>query len=256
MWLGMDLTIGEAKAMRDGYESAMLNSSGDTLKLVLRNLMNTHFVRQGYIGGAFVFQDNRISLPGLHQHDTELLRLISTFDVDSRIMSSNTEGELVVNNTMFMDPDRYNLHYSSAFYEGFHLWHFQPTEETLEEYCQRQHAEWVNDLQVWSHMITFEFVYGDCNVACLSNPGWCNRFDVIDTSNVCDHVGLVGLLLTCRPLITPDGVMFTTSMTSHRLEGNDMAYLRKELIVDESLWQGMYGWCCHQHKIQRRITQH
>ena len=248
MWLGMDLTIGEAKAMRDGYESAMLNSSGDTLKLVLRNLMNTHFVRQGYIGGAFVFQDNRISLPGLHQHDTELLRLISTFDVDSRIMSSNTEGELVVNNTMFMDPDRYNLHYSSAFYEGFHLWHFQPTEETLEEYCQRQHAEWVNDLQVWSHKITFEFVYGDCNVACLSNPGWCNRFDVIDTSNVCDHVGLVGLLLTCRPLITPDGVMFTTSMTSHRLEGNDMAYLRKELIVDESLWQGMYGWCCHQHK--------
>lgn len=247
MWLGMDLTIGEAKTMHDGYMSSYLHSSGDALKPRLRDLMNTHFVRQGYIGGAFVFQDTRICLPGLHQNETELRRLVSTFDADSRITCSNIEGDPVVNNTLFMNPDRYNLHYGSAFYESFHLWHFKPNEETLEEYCRRQHAEWVNDLQVWSHKINFEFVCGDCNVTCLSNPGWCRRFDVIDTSNVCDHVGLVGLLLTCRPLITPDGVMFTTSITSHSLEG-DVAYLRKELVVDESLWQDMYGWCCHHHE--------
>lgn len=111
-------------------------------------------------------------------------------------MCSNVEDSaLVVNNTIFTDPSRYNLHYGTAFYKSFHLWHFRPNEGSLQDYCKSQHAEWVTDLQTSAQKIRYEFVLGDCNAICMNSPQWFQTFNVIDTSNVCDHVGLLGLLL-------------------------------------------------------------
>lgn len=239
MWLHADIPTIKVKMMKASYEKRYN-------KIDQREQMHIHFVRQGYLGGSFLnHSEAAATLPGLHAYEERLHNLCHESQFKDFMICSNLEGTPVVNKTFFMDTERYNLHYSSVFYEGFHLWDFRPKKDTLESYCRSQHAEWVLDLCAISRKIIFEFIQGDCNSVCLRNPRWYQRFDVIDTSNVCDYVGLVGLLLTCRPLISPDGIMFTTSMTAHTRSVSDMHYLNKELILGCEKWSGAYGWSCH-----------
>ena len=68
----------------------------------------------------------------------------------------------------------------------------------------------------------------------MENNHWHRYFNVIDTSNVCDHIGLLGIMLVCWSLIVPDGYMFTKNMT--KAFGNtESDYLKKELISTSRL---------------------
>lgn len=230
MWLEMDVTIEKAKAMQHAY----MNSYAGNTPIDSSLRMQQHFVREGYLGGGFVIRGNASPLPGLHMYQTELGNLCHSF----RTEEVEEETSYVTNNTLFMNTERYNLHYSSTFYESFHLWNFNPHTETLKEYCQSQLAEWVDDLQKCASKVYFEFIQGDCNIECM-NSRWQNYFDIIDTSNVSDHIGLAGLLLSCRPLIAPSGIMFTTSMTAHNYSCDSTDYLKKELTVDSKFWAGV-----------------
>ena len=254
MWINMDITNDAAREMQYSYTLPRVQEHSDnSLESFYKASLQRHFVRQGYVGVSFAsghFKDSVYPVPGLHLYEHEILLLLLAFDVNTRLMCTNVEDSaLVVNSTLFMDPSRYNLHYATAFYESFHLWRFRPKEESLQDYCKSQHAEWVTDLQASAQKIRFEFVLGDCNAICMNSPHWFQTFDVIDTSNVCDHVGLPGLLLTCRPLVVPHGIMFTTSMTSHVMENEDSHYLKKALVADNTKWADIYGWSCHGHEV-------
>ena len=49
--------------------------------------------------------------------------------------------------------------------------------------------------------VKLQFSLGDCLYICSSDLSLRERFDVIHTSNLMDHLGLVTLLLICRPLL-------------------------------------------------------
>ena len=78
----------------------------------------------------------------------------------------------------------------------------------------------------------------------MTSEQWLGAFDAIDTSNVIDYVGLANVLLVCRPLISPSGVLSTTSMTVQATQGGDGNYLKTQLFLDKKLWPDVYGWHC------------
>jgi hypothetical protein len=96
-------------------------------------------------------------------------------------------------------------------------------------------------------------VAGDCFSVALSAPEWRATFDRINTSNVCDYVGIENILLSCRPLISETGTLFTKSMTHHAFYNNETAFLAAHLIeCDAELWPSLYGWHCRRHEKHSR----
>ena len=239
----MNITNNVAREMQDSYTLSRVQHSKNSIDSVFKASLQSQLVRQGFFGGSFVcghfikYSIYTYPLPGMYLNEHEISLLPLTFDVNTCLICFNVEDSaLVVNNMIFTDPSRYELHYGTAFYKSFHLWLLRPNEGSLQDSCESQNAEWVTDLQTSAQKIRFEFVLGDCNAICMN---------IIDTSNVCDHVRLLVLLLTYRPLVVPHGIIFTTSMISHLMENGDSHYLKMALVADNAKWADIYGCSCH-----------
>lgn len=245
MWQQMEVNPRAAETLRDEYLCQKHRCRRNSLGASFAKDLQRHCIRQGYIGGAFLFPDGPFPLPGLHQNSAGLQRYLSNLDLGEQFLPKSAENEaLVVNSTLFMDEKRYNLHYGTAYYQSYPLWKFNPQNETLEQFCRSQLAEWAEDFQLFSDKIAIDLTHGDCLSVCVESPHWCKSFDLIDTSNVADYVGLASLLLVCEPLIKDSGVLCTSSMTFAANACGEKQYLQQQLAHDKELWPVLYGWRC------------
>ena len=245
-WLSWELTTMDAEIMRDQYLCKRNKCSRSKLDVKFREQTVVAFVREGYFGGALQYPDHpSVHLPGLHVQEDVLRSVICTPGLlDATGLTGKLDECREVNRTLFTAPDRYNLHYGTKFFEGFPLWHFGMNDGTLLEYCQSQLAEWARDLRARFSSLQFTFAVGDCLSVCTTSPDWQARFDVINTSNVCDHIGLASVLLSCRNVVSPTGVLQTTSMTFFGEFGDAAEYFQEHLCADSRQWPNIYGWSC------------
>ena len=248
-WLSWNFTPTEAETMRDKYLCARNKCSRTELDVKFREQTQVSFVREGYFGGALTYTNHPpVHLPGLHVQEDRLRSVILTPGLlDATGLTGKLDEGGEVNRTLFTAPDHYSLHYSTKFFEGFPLWHFGMRDETLLEHCQSQLAEWTRDLRTRCNSLQFTFATGDCLSLCMTSPDWLARFDVIDTSNVCDHIGLAPVLLSCRNVVSPTGVLQTSSMTFTSNYGEfagKTEYLQALLCAEPRQWPDVYGWSC------------
>ena len=147
MWLEMEIPAKKADKMQKKYLKRYSKASDG-------QEMYNYFVSQGYIASTFVNKSNgkSIRLPTLHLEEEHLSELCVSF---SNHRFAIEASDLVVNKTMFMSPNRYNLHYCSAYYRSYHLWSFRPSRESLYQFCQSQFAQWVRGFRSVSKKVEF-----------------------------------------------------------------------------------------------------
>eukprot|EP00659_Diplonema_papillatum_P016703 gene16703-25638_t len=112
------------------------------------------------------------------------------------------------NVTLFWNLDAYDLHYRTDSFAAFA--DFVPADPSVswKELCLREFSAWALALRAWGPRVRWTFSDADCRRVC-AEP---RRFDVVSTSNMADHIGLLNLVALCRPYLTDHGVLFTNSM--------------------------------------------
>ena len=243
-WLSWKITTAEAETLRDSHLCARHKCAPSEVDAKLRIETGISFVREGYLGGALHYSDHPpVHLPGLHVHEVRLRSVVQEAGLfDATGLTGTLDSRREVNRSLFSSPDRFTLHSSTKFFQGFPLWHFGPQEQTLLEHCRTQLAEWARDLRARRDSLQITFATGDCLALCTTSPDWRAYFDIIDTSNVCDHIGLAPLLLSCRNVISPKGVLRTTSLTFFGEFESDGDYFQEHLVVEPGKWPDIYGW--------------
>ncbi len=153
----------------------------------------------------------------------------------------------IVNPTM-LDPttNRWQVHYQLCPFDGY----LPLTREeldapnnkgTLIRTCQKILQNLVSDYKKHIDGIKFFFHLEDALEFCLSQSTL--SFDVIDCSNLVDHIGLVHLINACERILsdTPGGMLFTESMTWISLAYSELEYVEKALCCPLSMIPTVYG---------------
>ena len=110
---------------------------------------------------------------------------------------------LQVNPTLFWRHDAFDLHYGTMAYEAFPA--FVPIHgKSLLDLCFEEFQKWMKALQ--THNVSWIFSTQDCKQLDINS----SSFDVVTTSNVTDHVGLLTLLIVCKPWLKEYGNKFYT----------------------------------------------
>ena len=77
----------------------------------------------------------------------------------------------------------------------------------------------------------------------------CNiHFDLVYSSNLCDHLALPNLVLAVLPLVKPGGFLFTTSLLYKTIAPTVEDYLRILFGVDPMLLPSLFGVRCINHE--------
>ncbi len=93
--------------------------------------------------------------------------------------------------------------------------------------------------------VSWVFSTEDCTVFALETaPG----FDVVSTSNVSDHVGLLPLLQSLRGCVVPTGHLLTQTLRWPSYSKNIHEYLHKNLLIDAEYLPSIIGWRCVGHE--------
>lgn len=89
----------------------------------------------------------------------------------------------------------------------------------------------------------FSFHIGDCLQLCLFNDKLKNLFQVIDCSNLADHLGLANLILAVRTCLAddPNAVLLTEIMTWEALKPTVAEYVDYVLCCPLSMVPLLYG---------------
>ena len=98
--------------------------------------------------------------------------------------------------------------------------------------CFKEFETWVNALRTHGHRVRWIFSTSDCRR--LNTDG--KKFDVITTSNVSDHMGLMNLLGVCKGLLKDYGVLETLSLTWHLSAKDRVEYIKNELHNSKKKW--------------------
>lgn len=96
------------------------------------------------------------------------------------------------------------------------------------------------------------------------------RFDVVDTSNICDHIGLVNVLLSSVPLLTESspasGVLYTESLIAAHDDSDPVEQLQAMLVTDLATHSLLFGVAplgalsgftsqCDTHELLQRLAR-
>ena len=104
-----------------------------------------------------------------------------------------------------------------------------------------------------SSLITFTFHYSDAIDFCLQLQNHtvteCKiLFDLVYSSNLCDHLALPNLVLAVLPLVKPGGFLFTTSLLYKTIAPTAEEYLRVLFGVEPMLLPSLFGVRCINHE--------
>ena len=113
----------------------------------------------------------------------------------------------------------------------------------LLRHCQTVLKERLVQFRSQKRNITFFFHIDDCLLLSLSNPHLKNHFQVIDTSNVVDHVGLANLLYAASNFLQdgPHSILFVESMNWQSLKSSVLEYVETSLSCPLSMIPTLYG---------------
>ena len=101
-------------------------------------------------------------------------------------------------------------------------------------------SDWVAAARSNAQKIKWKFVIDDCTQFISWKK---EKFDVITTSNLIDHVGLMTLLTVTRPMMRDFGVLLTTSFLWWEDADSPTEYIKVQLQhLDQALWSGMFGF--------------
>ncbi len=153
-------------------------------------------------------------------------------------------------NTTFLQPITGNwvVHYASCPFEGYIPIPWKVVDEknnhqngsALFRYCHGELKKLLVDFR--ERMEGIKFYFHPCDALDLCFDDSLPKFDVIDTSNLADHVGLVNLLTSgARKLRSYQSVMYTESMMWSNSGSSEALYLQEVLCCPLSLIPTFYG---------------
>ena len=167
---------------------------------------------QKSIGGVVHGHLLKWDLPLCHKSILEM-RLSQTAEVEEHLLSGNfnvaTAPYCRTNATLFWRSDKYDLHYGTNAYDAFPRFAADAAEPLL-SLCFAEFCEWVSALRLRSHLVRWTVSTADCRHLAVSTE---RLFDVVTSSNLVDHIGLMNLLATSRACLKDFGVLYTNSLT-------------------------------------------
>ena len=110
-------------------------------------------------------------------------------------------------------------------------------------HCQTALKDFLVKFQSCKSKITFHFYTEDCLKLCLFNPDLKCRFQVIDTSNLADHVGLINLIYTAATCLddSPNALLMTDTMNWQSLKPSIAEYIEVAMCCPISMIPTLYG---------------
>ena len=159
------------------------------------------------------------------------------------VVEFNSEPATCLNVTLFTSPDTYMLHYGSVPYKAFPL--FEASYDQRKPLLTSSLAQlrgWITELHARASTVRWTFAAGDCLHLCGKLVP--TRFDVVSTSNVADHVGLLPLLQAARMVTCESGYLITETLLHLSYAQDTSEYLKVNLMMEPELWPGVLGWRC------------
>lgn len=153
-------------------------------------------------------------------------------------------------NSTFLQPITGNwvVHYVSCPFEGYLPIPWEVVDEKnhlqdgtlLFRYCQGELKKLLVAFR--ERMERIKFYFHPCDALGLCFDDSLPKFDLIDTSNLSDHFGLVNLLIgAARKLRSHQSVLFTESLMWSNAGSSEAHYLQKVLCCPLSLIPALYG---------------
>ena len=111
------------------------------------------------------------------------------------------------------------------------------------QHCQSTLKDLVVQFHIRIKKTKFSFHIGDCLQICLFNSKLKNLFQVIDCSNLADHVGLGNLIPAARACLADDpcAVLLTEIMVWRTLKPSVAEYVEDILSCPLSMIPTLYG---------------
>jgi hypothetical protein len=159
----------------------------------------------------------------------------------------NGMGNVCVNPTM-LDPKtyRWQVHYQLSPFDGYLPLTLEEVDTSndkgiLIRTCQKILKNLVADYKKRIDGVKIFFHLEDAVEFCLSEST--QVFDLIDCSNLADHIGLVHLINGCEKILadTPGAILFTETMTWKSLAPSVLEYIEETLCCPLSLIPTIYG---------------
>jgi hypothetical protein len=160
----------------------------------------------------------------------------------------NGSINVCVNPTMLdAETHRWQVHYQLCPFDGYlpltrgKEMDTSNENEMLIRTCQKILQTLVANYRRCMKTVKIFFHVDDALEFCLSNVKL--SFDVIDCSNLADHVGLINLINACERRLakTPEAMLFTETMTWTTLAPSVVNYIEKALCCPLSMIPTIYG---------------
>ena len=229
-WLCWDIDVNDVQTWRRDFLISKFQCKKDDLIQEFRMLSDKVCCRMGYTPVTWIGKEGKYNDANDIGMNLTWENLVYRFEEEFSgivIGVPGNKSDTVPNNlskvnpTLFREFGNYSLHYATAYYEGFSLFDYDTTKESILSYCQQQLSDWTNAARLNKNKLVFEFCTDDCLQVCLTTPSWLGKFNFIDTSNVSDYVNLLPLLLAIRQIsIGNSTILRTTSMTHNNSISN------------------------------------
>jgi len=149
----------------------------------------------------------------------------------------------LVNPTLFRSAAAYDLHYGSDPFTAFPLYASEHDAHwPFATLCFRELKSWVTELKARKGSVRWTLAVEDCLHLCTTLVP--RQFDVVATSNVADHVGLLPLLMATRMVTRPEGTLITSTLLHLTYSDHIRGYLKANLLLDPELWPAVLGLRC------------
>ena len=218
-----------------GFEPAPHGVTVDELRKSVEGIVSGHLVKW--------------DVPLCHKSFLEM-RESQKPEVEEHLLSGNFNVAAApydkTNPTLFWRSDKYDLHYGTNAYDAFPRLAANAA-KTLLSLCFAEFCEWVLALRLHSHVVQWVVSTADCRHLAVATE---RLFDVVTSSNLSDHIGLMNLLATARACLKDFGVLYTNSLTwrfdaekgKHDDSLNELDFVQKQFpCLGVHLWPQLVG---------------
>ena len=217
----------------------------DTLR---RHLQKEDFRKHGEMHGSTHLMQASMQESGMQTNRifSAAAKEFGDYYVEGVLAPQSAEQATVVNPTLLKSNNAYDLHYGSVPFLAFPLYSAKYSKDRpLATLCLSELTSWVSELKQRKGTVSWTFAVGDCLELCAQLP--CT-YDVVSTSNVSDHVGLLALLQACRLVTRPRGHLLTSTLLHLSVATHTDEYLYAVLMMEPEKWPGVLGWRCLGHE--------
>lgn len=165
-----------------------------------------------------------------------------------------TGKKVCINPTLLeFGTKQWMIHYLACPFEGYAPLPYQKMDpEVINQqqnggvvihHCQSVLKDLIVQFRVRMKKTKFSFHIGDCLQLCLFNSKLKNLFQVIDCSNLADHVGVANLIIAARACLAedPNAVLLTEIMSWKMLKPTIPEYVEDVLSCPLSMIPTLYG---------------